>query len=146
VVELPLPLREKIERLTYTAIMEVRSDADLDAMMRDVAEHLTPTQRARVETARQALEAAYEGPMRSGLARGELRELDPRLVAHAYAHLLAAFAGRVGVELGIGVALGVLLDTILVRALLVPGATLQLGRAAWWPTRMGASSPRRPSS
>lgn len=33
------------------------------------------------------------------------------------------------------VAFGVLLDTILVRSLLVPSLTLELGKAMWWPSR-----------
>jgi len=34
------------------------------------------------------------------------------------------------------VAFGVLLDTIIVRSLLVPAITLQLGRRMWWPLKV----------
>lgn len=35
------------------------------------------------------------------------------------------------------VAFGVLLDTIIVRSLLVPALTLDIGRVMWWPSRIG---------
>ena len=48
---------------------------------------------------------------------------------------LVAFA-----EIGFAVAFGVLLDTIVVRSVLVTALNLDLGRAMWWPSRLG----RRP--
>jgi uncharacterized membrane protein YdfJ with MMPL/SSD domain len=53
--------------------------------------------------------------------------------------VLAVEPLRDTVEIGLGVALGVLLDTLIVRALLVPGVTLLLGRYAWWPSRLTVS-------
>jgi len=35
------------------------------------------------------------------------------------------------------VAFGVLLDTIVVRSLLVPAVVYDLGRASWWPSKLG---------
>lgn len=38
-------------------------------------------------------------------------------------------------EVGIAVALDVLLDTLVVRTVLVPASLLIIGRHAWWPVR-----------
>jgi RND superfamily putative drug exporter len=43
-------------------------------------------------------------------------------------------------QLGVAVALGVLLDTIVVRSVLVTALTLDVGRHMWWPSRLA----RRP--
>ena len=39
-------------------------------------------------------------------------------------------------EIGIAVALGVLLDTLVVRSVLVTSLTLDIGRRVWWPGRL----------
>jgi uncharacterized membrane protein YdfJ with MMPL/SSD domain len=39
-------------------------------------------------------------------------------------------------QLGVTVALGVILDTFVVRGLLVPGVVILLGRWNWWPSRL----------
>ena len=45
------------------------------------------------------------------------------------------------VQIGATVAFGVLLDTFLVRALLIPAITYRLGDRAWWPSRTASDSP-----
>lgn len=42
------------------------------------------------------------------------------------------------VQIGATIAVGVLLDTFLVRALLIPAITYRLGGRAWWPGRAGS--------
>jgi RND superfamily putative drug exporter len=47
-------------------------------------------------------------------------------------------------QLGVLVAVGVLLDTFVVRTLLVPALVLDTGRRSWWPSRLAAAAPSHP--
>ena len=47
-------------------------------------------------------------------------------------------------SIGLGLAVGVLLDTFVVRTLLVPSAVVLLGRWNWWPSRLGRRPAPRP--
>ena len=47
-------------------------------------------------------------------------------------------------DIGLGLALGILMDTFLVRTLLVPSTVVLLGRWNWWPSRMSRASAQIP--
>ncbi|MGE5135593.1 MAG: MMPL family transporter [Gemmatimonadota bacterium] len=47
-------------------------------------------------------------------------------------------------DIAFGLALGILMDTFLVRTLLVPSTVVLLGRWNWWPARMSRSQPPAP--
>ena len=48
-------------------------------------------------------------------------------------------------EIGLGLAAGILLDTFLVRTLLVPSVVVLLGRWNWWPSKLSRRGPQRRS-
>ncbi len=47
-------------------------------------------------------------------------------------------------EIGFGLAAGILMDTFLVRTLLVPSTVILLGRWNWWPSAMSSDPARSP--
>jgi RND superfamily putative drug exporter len=49
-------------------------------------------------------------------------------------------------QIGYGVAAGVLMDTFLLRSLLVPSLVVLLGRWNWWPSRLAMDAPERRGS
>jgi len=46
-------------------------------------------------------------------------------------------------QIGAAIGIGILIDTFLVRALLVPAIATILGRYGWWPSRLSASVPTK---
>jgi hypothetical protein len=53
---------------------------------------------------------------------------------------------RTIVNVGVGLALGVLMDTFLVRTLLVPSAVVLIGRWNWWPSALSRERPAAASA
>ncbi len=87
-------------------------------------------------------EESLEHGTREGVLRG-LR-FTGNVITSAGVVLAATFAA-LGVipimfmlQLAFIVAFGVLLDTFVVRSLLVPGLFYDLGRRVWWPSRSGS--------
>ena len=48
-------------------------------------------------------------------------------------------------DIGLGLALGILMDTFLVRTLLVPSIVVLLGRWNWWPSKLVMDQPEHDS-
>src|SRR6202012_4974171 len=47
-------------------------------------------------------------------------------------------------DVGVGLALGVLMDTFVLRTVLVPATVVLLGRWNWWPSKLRMDTPERP--
>ena len=92
-----------------------------------------------------------EESIRSGTRRGALTGLAATggVITSAGLVLAGTFAmlGTLPLveftEIGFAVALGVLLDTIIVRSVLVTSLTLDIGRHVWWPSALAARPPGR---
>jgi RND superfamily putative drug exporter len=48
-------------------------------------------------------------------------------------------------DIALGLALGILMDTFLVRTLLVPSTVVLLGRWNWWPSKLAMDRPEVPA-
>jgi RND superfamily putative drug exporter len=91
-----------------------------------------------------------EESIRSGTRRGALTGLAATggVITSAGLVLAGTFASLSTLplveftEIGFAVALGVLLDTIIVRSVLVTSLTLDIGRHVWWPSAL--ARPGRP--
>ncbi|KPV40773.1 MMPL family transporter [Alicyclobacillus ferrooxydans] len=64
------------------------------------------------------------------------------LILAATFAVLASLPLQILVQFGIVTAIGVLLDTFIVRPLLVPSITALLGRAAFWPVKLKQTDPK----
>jgi len=49
-------------------------------------------------------------------------------------------------DIALGLALGILMDTFLVRTLLVPSTVVLLGRWNWWPSKLTMDRPEAPTA
>jgi putative drug exporter of the RND superfamily len=66
------------------------------------------------------------------------------ILAGTFGVFAVAGGGIMGGQLraiGLGLAVGILLDTFVVRTLLVPSLVVLLGRLNWWPSRLGRPTP-----
>jgi len=92
---------------------------------------------------------AREEAPRHGLAEGTRRSLaltgtvitSAGIVLAATFGVLAMLPIVIMIEVGVSVALGILLDTLVVRSILVPALSLDIGRWMWWPARLGKAPP-----
>jgi RND superfamily putative drug exporter len=63
------------------------------------------------------------------------------LVLAATFGVLAVLPLTTMLQLGIIVAVGVLMDTLIIRTVLVPALSLDVGRKMWWPSRLAVARP-----
>lgn len=76
-----------------------------------------------------------EGTLRALVATGGVVTGAGLILAGTFATLLLLPLEEL-IQIGATVAVGVLLDTFIVRALLIPAITYRLGERAWWPGRV----------
>jgi RND superfamily putative drug exporter len=93
-------------------------------------------------------EAARHGTRRAALiglgATGGVITSAGLVLAGTFA-VLATLPLTTFAEIGFAVAFGVLLDTIIVRAVLVTALSLDIGRFMWWPSRLGRVADEEPT-
>jgi putative drug exporter of the RND superfamily len=95
--------------------------------------------RVRGET---ALHGAREGTVRGLTATGGVITSAGVVLAGTFC-MLALLPLVSLTEIGLTIAFGALLDTFLVRSLLVPALVLDIGPATWWPSRLARAAERR---
>ncbi len=95
-------------------------------------------------------EEAHHLPLRDAVARaigktGSTVTTAGVILGGSFAVLAISVGGTANSDqiqqIGYGIAAGVLMDTFLVRSLLVPSVVVLLGRWNWWPTRLGIDAP-----
>jgi RND superfamily putative drug exporter len=121
--------------IIFTFLMALGADYNILVMSRIREEaHTLPT----VEAVKRAIGSTGTAVTTAGLILG----------GTFAAFGLAAPGGEAGNQMhqiGYGIAAGILLDTFLVRTLLVPTTVVLLGRRTWWPSRLskkGIPEPR----
>jgi RND superfamily putative drug exporter len=99
-------------------------------------------------------EEAHEYPLREAVTRAinvtGTTVTSAGLVLAGTFTVFAVIGGRGSggsqiVDVGVGLALGVLMDTFIVRTVLVPSTVVLLGRWNWWPSKLGSSSAAEPT-
>lgn len=92
-----------------------------------------------------AAHGTREGVLRALVATGSVVSGAGVILAGTFATLVVVPLEQL-VQVGGTIAFGVLLDTFVVRALLVPAITLRLGDRAWWPARPPGPSAGPPAA
>jgi putative drug exporter of the RND superfamily len=93
-----------------------------------------------------AVHGTREGTLRALVATGGVVTGAGLILAGTFATLTLLPLEEL-IQIGATVAIGVLLDTFVVRALLIPAITCRLGERAWWPARrVGPAAPPPPGS
>jgi RND superfamily putative drug exporter len=82
-----------------------------------------------------------EAVRRAILATGGTVTAAGLVLAGTFGALAYVTGGQVR-QIGAGLALGILLDTFVVRTLLVPACAVLLGRSNWWPSPLWRTQPR----
>jgi RND superfamily putative drug exporter len=91
-----------------------------------------------------AVHGTREGTLRALVATGGVVTGAGLILAGTFATLTLLPLEEL-IQIGATVAVGVLLDTFVVRALLIPAITYRLGERAWWPARrVGPAAPGAP--
>ncbi|MEX2194628.1 MAG: MMPL family transporter [Thermoleophilaceae bacterium] len=85
----------------------------------------------------------HEGVLRALAATGPVITSAGIILAGTFA-ALASIPITILVEMGIAVALGVLIDTFLVRTIMVPAIVRLVGERSWWPSRLSDRPPAPP--
>jgi putative drug exporter of the RND superfamily len=96
---------------------------------------------------REEADAGYsvrEATMRGLVLTGRVITSAGLILAGTFAALMLAPLPNLR-QIGFGVTVGILIDTFIVRSLLVPSATMLLGRWAFWPTAPRDEPPDEPS-
>ena len=86
-----------------------------------------------------------EAVRRAILATGGTVTAAGLVLAGTFGALAVVTGGQVR-QIATGLALGILLDTFVVRTLLVPSSALLLGRFNWWPSRLWRTQPTEAST
>jgi RND superfamily putative drug exporter len=96
-------------------------------------------------------EEAQQLPLREAVARA-VGKTGPTVtsagvvLAGTFGVLAVAGGGGQVTDIGAGLAIGILMDTFLVRTLLVPATVVLLGRWNWWPSAMSRIKMESPSN
>jgi putative drug exporter of the RND superfamily len=93
-------------------------------------------------------EEARNGVSRREAARRAITHAGPTvaaaglILAGSFATLMASTLLQ---QIGFAVAFGVLMSAFVMSVLLIPGLTVLLGNAAWWPSRVRRTAPEEPA-